>query len=93
MKLWKVVGDWLAIAAVVSALSGIILTLVGLEARDWQWSNAMLLLASVISGISVFCLALSFKNPSRKNWVYGSILLIGANLLLYVIFDRNPLEF
>ena len=93
MKLWKVLGDGLAIVAVIGALSGIVLTLIGMEARDWQWSSAMLLLALVISGITIFCLALSFQNPSRKYWVYGSIVLVSVNLLLYVIFDRNPLEF
>lgn len=93
MKPWKVVGDGLAILAVISALSGIILTLIGLEARNWQWSNAMLLLALVISCITILCLALSFRHPSRKYLVYGLVALTSLNLLLYVVFDRNPLEF
>ena len=93
MKLWKVVGDGFAVLAILIAIFGVVLTLIGLKSRDWQWSNAMLLLALVISGITIICLALSFREPSRSRLVYGSIALVGANLLLYAIFDRNPLEF
>ncbi len=93
MKLWKFVGDGLAILATISALLGLILTLIGLESRDWQWSNAMWFLALVFSGFTILCLALSFRNPSRSRWVYGSIALVVVNLLLYAVFDRNPLEF
>ena len=88
MKPWKRVGDGLAIVALISALAGVGMTLLGLQARDWQWSGAMLALASVMSGFTIFCIALCFRDPARSRFVHGAIALVGVNLLLYIVFDR-----
>lgn len=93
MRITKIIGDGLAILAVIIALTGVILSMIGLESRDWHWSNAMLLFALVNAGGTVFCIALTFRDPSRTSLVNTSFVLIGLNLLLFVVFDRNPLEF
>lgn len=91
MKVSRILGDSFAILAVLIALFSLVLTLIGLETRNWMWSKAMLTLTAATSCVTVFLIALSFR--SRPRAVYLSIALIMLNLLMYVVFDRNPAEF
>jgi hypothetical protein len=93
MKVWKLLGDGLAMLSVAVAAFGLVVTLTGLEARNWKWSSAMLTLSVATSCLTVLLLALSFRRPSRYRAVYISIALVIGNLLLYLLFERNPRAF
>jgi len=52
----------------------------------------MLVLTCALSAISVLLTTFSFRRTSRAGLIYVAFALLGANFLLYLIFDRNPLE-
>jgi hypothetical protein len=91
MKLSKIPGDGLAILAILIALTSLVLTMIGLETRNWTWSKAMLTLTAFTSCITIFLIAPVFR--SRPRAVYLLIALIVLNFLVYVVFNRNPAEF
>ena len=91
MRVWRILGDGVAVLAVLTASFGVVLTLIGLEARNWTWSTGMLTLTEATSGVTVFLLALSFR--SRPRAVYLSIGLILLTFLADLVLDRNSADF
>ncbi|HTU65580.1 MAG TPA: hypothetical protein VMF52_06510 [Steroidobacteraceae bacterium] len=92
MRVGKALGDVAALAACVVAATTLLASAAGLQRRDWQWSSAMLVLTCALSAISVLLTTFSFRRTSRAGLIYVAFALLGANFLLYLIFDRNPLE-
>jgi hypothetical protein len=93
MRAWRTLGDGVVIFAAVMVVCEFFGTLIGLEIRNWMWSDAMLTLYFIVSSIATFLLVVLFDNYSklRVAALYGSAVVVVLNFFLFFIFNSENL--